>query len=57
LTSGFSDGQWRAPADGSDLSLRLLSKPYDQEQLARAVWETLNVVRQGDSVLTDTGES
>ena len=42
LTSGFSGGQWRAPADGSDLSLRLLSKPYDQEQLARAVWETLN---------------
>jgi CheY-like chemotaxis protein len=49
LTSGFSDGQWRAPADGSDLSLRLLSKPYDQEQLARAVWETLNVVPDGDS--------
>jgi PAS domain S-box-containing protein len=42
LTSGFSEGQWQAPANGSDLSLRLLSKPYDQEQLARTIWETLN---------------
>ena len=42
MTSGFLPGTSEAPADGPESSSRFLSKPYDLEQLTRAVRETLD---------------
>jgi signal transduction histidine kinase len=42
MTSGFLPGTARVRRDGPESSSRFLNKPYDQEQLTRAVRETLD---------------
>lgn len=41
LTSGFP-GRWSEPTGGRRSVLHLLSKPYSQDDLARAVWAALH---------------
>jgi len=42
MTSGFSGTRSGIPQDGPLATVRLLSKPYDWEELARAVREALD---------------